>query len=84
MNIKISGLRKLRERRDRGNPLSAATKRTASDYYHEQSIESSFSARYSEWDDNQALSSQEWKADPLRWVIDDGATRCDFLSEKNT
>ena len=26
MKIKISGVRKLRERRDRGNPLSAATK----------------------------------------------------------
>ena len=37
--------------------------KTASDYYHEQSIESSFSARYSKWDDNQVWSSQEWKTD---------------------
>ena len=33
---------------------------TASDYYHEQLIESSSSASYSKWDDNHAWSSQEW------------------------
>ena len=59
MEIKIPGVRKLRERIDRGNPLWV----TASDYYHEQSLESSFSARYSKWDDNQGWSSQEWKPD---------------------
>ena len=37
--------------------------KTAPGYYHEQSIESSFSARYSKWDDNKAWSSQEWKTD---------------------
>ena len=36
---------------------------TASDYYHEQFNESSFSARYSKWDDNQVWSSQKWKTD---------------------
>ena len=30
---------------------------------HKQSTESSFSARYSKWDDDKAWSSQEWKAD---------------------
>ena len=37
--------------------------KTASDNYHEQSIESSFSARYTMWDDDHAWSSQEWKTD---------------------
>ena len=37
---------------------------TVPDYHHEQSTESSFSARYSKWDENKAFSSQEWKADP--------------------
>ena len=46
MEIKIPGVRKLRERSERGNPLSAATEKPHLDYYHEQSIESSFSASY--------------------------------------
>ena len=58
------------EREDRtGQPVMGSDPKTASDYYHEQSIESSFSARYSKWDDNQAWSSQEWKP-TLRCVID--------------
>ena len=32
---------------------------------HKQFIESSYSARYSRWDDDKAWSSQEWKADEL-------------------
>ena len=44
-------------------PVVGSDPKTASDYYHEQSSESSFSARYSKWDDNQAWSSQEWKTD---------------------
>ena len=52
------------EREDRpGQPVVGSDPKTASDYYHEQSIESSVSARYSKWDDNQASSSQEWKTD---------------------
>ena len=52
------------EREDRtGQPVVGSDPKTASDYYHEQSIENSFSARYSKWDDNQAWSSQEWKTD---------------------
>ena len=52
------------EREDRtGQPVVGSDPKTASDYYHEQSIESSFSARYSKCDDNQAWSSQEWKTD---------------------
>ena len=50
------------EREERtGQIVVGSDQKTASDYYHEQSIESSFSARYSKWDDNQAWSSQEWK-----------------------
>ena len=52
--------------------------KTASDYCHEQSIESSFSARYSKWDDNQAWSSQGWKANTS---MCDRATRCDLLEK---
>ena len=37
--------------------------KTASGSYHEQFTESSFSARYSKWDDSQAWPSQEWKSD---------------------
>ena len=51
-----------RERIERGNPLWAATQEPCLTY-HEHSTESSFSARYSKWDDNKAWSSQEWKAD---------------------
>ena len=46
-----------------GQPVVGSDQKTASYYDHEQSIESSFSARYSKWDNNQAWSSQEWKTD---------------------
>ena len=62
MEIKIPGVRKLREDRTE-QPVMGSDPKTAFDYYHEQSTESSFSARYSKWDDNQAWSSQEWKSD---------------------
>ena len=52
-----------RERIDPGQPVVGSDPRTVPDYYYEQSIESSFSARYSKWDDNKAWSSQEWKKD---------------------
>ena len=53
------------EREDRtGLPVVGSDPKTARDYYHEQSTESSFSARYSKSDDNKAWSSQRWKADP--------------------
>ena len=52
------------EREDRtGQPVVGSDPKTASDYYHKQSTESSFSARYSKWDDNKAWSSHEWKTD---------------------
>ena len=46
-----------------GRPDVGSDRKTASDYYHEQFLESSSSARYSKWDDNHAWSSQEWKTD---------------------
>ena len=47
----------------------------ASGHHHKRSVESSYSARYSGWDDDKAWSSQEWKADESdgRW---NGETRC--------
>ena len=61
------------EKEDRtGQPVVGSDPRTAPDYYYEQSTESSFSARYSKWDDNKAWSSQEWKADE---TMDDSSVR---------
>ena len=58
------------EKEDRtGQPVVGSDPRTAPGYYHEQCTESSFSARYSKWDDNKAWSSPEWKADKS---MDDG------------
>ena len=37
----------------------------ASGHHHKRSVESSYSARYSGWDNDKAWSSQEWKADEL-------------------
>ena len=34
-------------------------------HHHKQFVESSYSARYSGWNDDKAWSSQEWKADEL-------------------
>ena len=46
-----------------GRPDVGSDRKTASDYYHEQFIESSSSASYSKLDENHAWSSQEWKID---------------------
>ena len=46
-----------------GRPVVDSDRKTASDYYHEQFIERSSSARHSKWDNNHAWSSQEWKTD---------------------
>ena len=52
-----------RKRKDRRDPLTAATERPHLTIYYEQSNESFSSAIYSKWDDNHAWSSQEWKTD---------------------
>ena len=59
-----------------GQPVVGSDQKTATGYYHEQFTESSFSARYSQWDDDKAWSSQEWKADKS---MDDGTEQpvCD-------
>ena len=58
------------EKEDRtGQPVVGSDTRTVPGYCHEQFTESSFSARYSKWDDNKAWSSQVWKADKS---MDDG------------
>ena len=46
-----------------GRPVVGSDRKTVSDYYHEQFIESSSSASYSKWDENHVWSSQEWKTD---------------------
>ena len=44
-----------------GQPVVGSDPKTAPG--HKQFVESSYSARYLEWDDNHAWSPQEWKAD---------------------
>ena len=44
-----------------GRPDIGVDRKTASDYYHEQFMESFSSASYSKWDDDHAWPSQEWK-----------------------
>ena len=63
MEIRIPGVRKLKERIDRGNPLWAATQKPRLTVIMNNLFKSSFAARYSKWDDNQAWSSQERKTD---------------------
>ena len=64
MEIKIPGVRQLRERIDRGNPLWAATQQPRLTIIMNNLLKAPSSARYSKWDDNQAWSSQEWNTDP--------------------
>ena len=67
------------EKEDRtGQPVVGSDTSHESVYHHKQFVESSFSARYSGWDDDKAWSSPEWKADEL---MDDrtGETRCPLL-----
>ena len=46
-----------------GRPVVGSDRKTASDNYHGQIIESFSSASYSKWDDDRTWSSQEWKTD---------------------
>ena len=77
------------EREERtGQPVVGRDQKTASDYYREQSIESSFSARYSKCDDNQTWFSQEWKTDtsmcehPLSPLGETRESQLSFFHEK--
>ena len=52
------------EKYDRtGQPVVGRDASHESTHHHKQVVESSYSARYSGWDDDKAWSSQEWKAD---------------------
>ena len=52
------------EKYDRmGQPVVGRDASHESVHHHKQFVESSYSARLSEWDDDKAWSSQEWKAD---------------------
>ena len=52
------------EKYDRtGQLVVGSDPRTALGHHHTQFVESSYSARYSGWDDDKAWSSQEWKTD---------------------
>ena len=48
-----------------GTPVVGRDTSYAPGHHHKQFVESSYSARYSGWDDDKAWSSQEWKADEL-------------------
>ena len=48
-----------------GKPVVGRDTSHESGHHHKRSVESSYSARYSGWDDDKAWSSQEWKADEL-------------------
>ena len=51
-----------------GKPVVGRDTSHAPGHHHKQFVESLYSARYSQWDDDKAWSSQEWKYDEL---IDD-------------
>ena len=54
------------EKYDRtGQPVVGRDPSHESAHHHKQFVESSYSARYSGWDDDKAWSSQEWKVDEL-------------------
>ena len=67
MKIRIPGVRKLRERTERGNPLWAATQEPRLAIITNNLLKAL--SRHSKWDDNKAWTSQEWKADKS---MDDG------------
>ena len=48
-----------------GQPVVGRGTSHAPGHHHKQFVESSYSARYSGWDDDKAWSCQEWKADKL-------------------
>ena len=64
-----------RARLQRSNPLWAATQERSLTVVTEQYYWKLFSARNSKWDGTKIWSSQEWKADRNRWVIE----RCNPL-----
>ena len=68
MEIRIPGVRKLRNMIERGNPLWAAAQEPRLAIIMNTLLKA---PRYSKWDDSKAWSSQEWNADKSM------ETRCD-------
>ena len=64
MKVRVPEVSKLRNDRT-GTPVVGRDTSHAPGHHHKQFVESSYSARYSGWDDDKAWSSQEWKADKL-------------------
>ena len=64
MEIKIPGVRKLRESIERSNPLWAATQEPCLAVITNDLLKALSQHATQKWDDNKAWSSQEWKADP--------------------
>ena len=65
MKVRVPGVRELRNMIQRRNSLLAVTQVTRQGITTKGFVESSYSARYSGWDDEKAWLSQEWKADKL-------------------
>ena len=66
MEVRVPGVRKLRNMIERRNPLLAVTQVTRQGTTTKDPLKARIqSARYSGWDDDKAWSSQEWKADEL-------------------
>ena len=49
----------------KGQPVVGRDASHESGHHHKQFVESTYSARYSGWDDDKAWSSQEWEADEM-------------------
>ena len=58
-------MRKLSNMIERRHPVVGRDTSHEPGHHHKQFVESSYSARYSGWDNDKAWSSQEWKADEL-------------------
>ena len=63
MKVRAPGVRKA-EKNDRTGTLVVGRDTSHEPvHHHKQFVESTYSARYSGWDDDKAWSSQEWKAE---------------------
>ena len=61
--MKLKVLAKAEEYDRTGTPVVDRDASHESIHHHKQFVESSYSARYSRWDNDKAWSSQEWEAD---------------------
>ena len=65
MKVRVPGVRKLRNMIELEQPAVGRDASHASGHHHKRSVDSSYSASCSGWDDDRAWSSQDWKADEL-------------------